>query len=92
MISKMKSEDTAKTRNTGPIKVMTVREVAAYLRVAPITVYRMLKRNEIPAFHMGSDWRFNIEAIDRWRLRQESRAISRFPPAQVRIVGESTRS
>ena len=74
MISKMKSEDTAKTRNTGPIKVMTVREVAAYLRVAPITVYRMLKRNEIPAFHMGSDWRFNIETIDKWRSEMEAGA------------------
>ena len=47
---------------------MTVREVSAYLRVHRSTIYRLLKRHQIPAFHMGSDWRFNIEEIDRWRL------------------------
>jgi len=67
----MKSEDAAKTSHyTGPIKVMTVREVSAYLKVHPTTVYRLLKRNQIPAFHMGSDWRFNVESIDRWCLQQ----------------------
>jgi len=68
----MKSEDAAKASHyTGPINVMTVREVSAYLRVHPTTVYRLLKRHQIPAFHVGSDWRFNIETIDSWRLEQE---------------------
>ena len=67
----MKSGDAAKTSHyTGPIKVMTVREVSAYLRVHPTTIYRLLKQDQIPAFHVGSDWRFNIEAIDQWRLQQ----------------------
>jgi excisionase family DNA binding protein len=67
----MKSEDAAKTSHyTGPIKVMTVREVSAYLRVHPTTIYRLLKHDQIPAFHVGSDWRFNIEMIDSWRLAQ----------------------
>jgi excisionase family DNA binding protein len=55
----------------GPTKVMTVREVAAYLSVHPSTIYRLLRQNQIPAFRIGGDWRFNIEAIDRWRLQQE---------------------
>jgi hypothetical protein len=25
-----------------------------------------IDKREIPAFRMGSDWRFNIESIDRW--------------------------
>ena len=67
----MKSEDAAKTSHyTGPIKVMTVREVSTYLRVHPNTIYGLLKRHQIPAFHIGSDWRFNIETIDSWRLQQ----------------------
>jgi excisionase family DNA binding protein len=49
---------------------MTVREVSPYLQVYPSTIYRLLKRHQIPAFHMGSDWRFNIEEIDSWRLAQ----------------------
>ncbi len=54
-----------------PSKLMTVREVCAYLRVSRATIYRLLKQNRIPAFRLGSDWRFNIEQIDRWRLRQK---------------------
>jgi hypothetical protein len=30
-----------------------------------------LKENQIPAFRIGGNWRFHIEAIDRWRLRQK---------------------
>jgi hypothetical protein len=30
-----------------------------------------LTRGIIPAFTVGSDWRFNIESIDRWRLGQD---------------------
>jgi excisionase family DNA binding protein len=55
-------------------RVMTVQDVSAYLRVHPSTVYRLLKRNELPAFRVGSDWRFNVEAIDRWRSQMESGA------------------
>lgn len=33
--------------------VMTVREVAAYLRVHPSTIYRLLKRGQIPGFRMA---------------------------------------
>jgi excisionase family DNA binding protein len=47
-------------------KVLTVRDVSSYLRVHPSTIYRMLKRNQLPAFRVGSDWRFTIEAIDHW--------------------------
>jgi excisionase family DNA binding protein len=37
----------------------------------PTTIYRLLRHNQIPAFHVGSDCRFNIEAIDRWRKQQK---------------------
>jgi excisionase family DNA binding protein len=57
---------------TLPSKVLTVREVSAYLRVHPATIYKLLKQREIPAFQMGSDWRFNIEAIDRWCLQKQN--------------------
>jgi excisionase family DNA binding protein len=53
-------------------KVMTVKELSDYLKVHPSTVYRQLKRGKLPAFKVGSDWRFNVESIDRWRLQQDS--------------------
>jgi len=61
---------TGTLRRGQPTKVMTVRDVSAYLHVHPTTIYRLLKKKKIPAFHIGSDWRFNIEDIDRWRLEQ----------------------
>jgi excisionase family DNA binding protein len=51
-------------------KVLNVHDLAAHLRVHRSTIYRLLRRHEIPAFRIGSDWRFNREAIDRWRLAQ----------------------
>jgi excisionase family DNA binding protein len=69
----MKRKGGARTRRdeTRAPRVMTVREVAAYLSVHPSTIYRLLKHNQIPAFHIGGSWRFNIETIDHWRRQQE---------------------
>jgi excisionase family DNA binding protein len=68
----MKREGAAETsHHARSIKVMTVREVCAYLRVSRSTIHRLLKENHIPAFRVGGEWRFHIEAIDRWRLRQK---------------------
>ena len=53
-------------------KVMTVNELSTYLRVHRSTIYRLLKKGQIPGFKIGSDWRFNVEAIDQWRLQQGS--------------------
>jgi excisionase family DNA binding protein len=53
--------------------VFTLEEVASYLRVHPSTIYRLLKSQQIPAFKVGSDWRFNVESIDRWRSDAERR-------------------
>jgi excisionase family DNA binding protein len=54
-------------------KVLTVAEVAEYLHVHPSTIYRLLRKREIPAFRVGSDWRFNRESIDDWRTARERR-------------------
>jgi len=51
-------------------KVLTVNELAGYLRVHRSTIYRLLKKGQLPGFKIGSDWRFNVEVIDDWRLRQ----------------------
>jgi excisionase family DNA binding protein len=58
-------------------RVMTLEEVADYLRVHPSTIYRLLKKKQLPAFKVGSDWRFNLESIDKWRAEAEQgRSIS----------------
>jgi excisionase family DNA binding protein len=57
------------------LKVLTVNELSDYLRVHRSTIYRLLKRGQLPGFKIGSDWRFNIEAIDRWRLEQGGQSM-----------------
>jgi excisionase family DNA binding protein len=54
-------------------RVLRVSELADYLRVHPSTIFRLLKRKELPAFKVGGDWRFNVEQIDRWRAEREIR-------------------
>jgi len=51
-------------------KVLTVSELSDYLRVHRSTIYRLLKKGQLPGFKIGSDWRFNVEAIDEWRMQQ----------------------
>jgi excisionase family DNA binding protein len=54
-------------------KVLTIPEVSVYLRVSRVTVYRMLRRKDIPAFRIAGKWRFNIEDLGHW-IEKESRA------------------
>ena len=53
--------------------VLKVRDLSNYLRIHPSTVYRLLKTGQLPAFRVGSDWRFNVEEIDRWRVEREKK-------------------
>jgi excisionase family DNA binding protein len=44
--------------------IMTVDEVAVYLKLSKITVYKLTQKGEIPGFRIGSSWRYNREKID----------------------------
>lgn len=44
--------------------IMTVDEVAKYLKLSKITVYKLTQKGDIPGFRIGSSWRFNREKID----------------------------
>ncbi|MBC7333692.1 MAG: helix-turn-helix domain-containing protein [Actinobacteria bacterium] len=47
-------------------KLMTVKEVAEYLRLDEHTVYRMARKGEIPAYKVAGQWRFKKELLDKW--------------------------
>jgi excisionase family DNA binding protein len=51
--------------------ILTAIEVAKYLRVRRNTIYRMLRKNKIPGFRVGSEWRFSSRQIDRWIISQQ---------------------
>jgi excisionase family DNA binding protein len=65
-------------------KVITVGELAEYLRVHRSTLYRLLKKQQLPGFKIGSDWRFNVEAIDRWRM-QQGEALNEISQSEAEI-------
>ncbi len=50
-------------------ELMTVGEVADYLRVTKKTIYRLLGQSKIPATKVGSQWRFEKSSIDGWLQR-----------------------
>jgi excisionase family DNA binding protein len=47
-------------------EILTLEEVAAYLKAGKRTVYRLLADNKIPAFKLGGAWRFRRSELDRW--------------------------
>jgi len=47
-------------------EIMTTKDVAEFLNIHPLTVQRMAKGGRIPAFKIGTDWRFQRKALDRW--------------------------
>jgi excisionase family DNA binding protein len=46
--------------------LMTLAEVAAYLRLSKDTVYRMASGGRLPASKVGSQWRFRKGDVDQW--------------------------
>jgi putative molybdopterin biosynthesis protein len=46
--------------------IMTTMEVADYLRVHYTTLYRLIRRGEIPCFKVGRDHRFRRDEIEQW--------------------------
>ncbi len=45
---------------------LTVNELSEYLKLDRMTIYKMLKAGQIPAFRIGYQWRFFREDIDAW--------------------------
>ena len=48
------------------IAIMTVRDVANYLRLSEAKVYRLAKEGGVPAFRLGKSWRFRRDLLDEW--------------------------
>ena len=65
-------------------KVFSLKEVASYLGIHPSSVYRMLKRGELTAYKIGSDWKFNLEAIEKWRLEHAPAQVATGKPRKRR--------
>jgi excisionase family DNA binding protein len=47
-------------------EILTLDEVAAFLKAGKRTVYRLAQNGEIPAFKLGGTWRFRRSELDGW--------------------------
>lgn len=64
------------TQSTSNEGVLTLAEVAAYLKVTERTIYRLASAKKIPAFKVGGVWRFSLQEIERWIRNQGSSSIT----------------
>jgi excisionase family DNA binding protein len=48
---------------------LTTEEVAEYLRVDKYTIYRLVSQKKLPAFKVGSQWRFKRTVLEAWLKR-----------------------
>ena len=47
-------------------EVLTIDEVAVYLKIPKSTVYKLAQEGRIPGQKVGRHWRFRKQAINRW--------------------------
>ena len=65
------------------VAIMTVHDVAEYLRLSEAKIYKMAKEGHVPAIRMGKKWRFKKDLIDDWIRRETELGL---------IFSEQTRS
>jgi excisionase family DNA binding protein len=46
-------------------RYLTIEELAKKLKVAKITIYRMARKGDIPAFKFGRSWRIDQAKLDK---------------------------
>jgi excisionase family DNA binding protein len=56
--------------------LLTVKQVADYLKIDKFTVYRLVTQGKIPAYKVGSQWRFNKKLLEAW-LRKNLNVVAR---------------
>lgn len=65
---------------------MGVHELAKYLDVAAITIYRKVKAKEIPFFKVGRHLKFFEEAIDQWVTKQKPESYVSDPASPDSLI------
>ena len=46
--------------------LLTTEQVAQYLKIDKFTVYRLVTQGKIPAFKVGTQWRFKRSMVEAW--------------------------
>ena len=65
------------TTDPADAAVLTVAEVAAYLKISPTTVWRHCMRGTLPAFRVGRQWRVERHDLAVWISALKAQASGR---------------
>ena len=65
--------------------ILTIEEVANYLRVSDRTVYDWAQRGEIPAGKIGTVWRFKKSEVEKWVNERLSSSAGRIKDDIVQV-------
>tara|TARA_A100001391_G_scaffold24397_1_gene13332 strand:+ start:316 stop:501 length:186 start_codon:yes stop_codon:yes gene_type:complete len=57
-------------------EILTLKEVAEYLKLAEKTAYRLAAEGKLPGFKVGGSWRFRRREIESW-IDEQSRVIKK---------------
>ncbi|EOG8302634.1 helix-turn-helix domain-containing protein [Yersinia enterocolitica] len=49
-----------------PDKILTLKELAEYLKLTEKTAYRLAAEGKLPGFKVGGSWRFKLVDIEAW--------------------------
>ncbi|ELA7315798.1 methylation-associated defense system helix-turn-helix domain-containing protein MAD1 [Vibrio alginolyticus] len=52
-------------------EILTLKELADYLKLAEKTAYRLTAEGKLPGFKVGGSWRFRKSDIDSWIIKQK---------------------
>lgn len=61
--------------NDQPDEILTIDEVALYLKAGKRTVYRLASSGKLPAFKLGGTWRFRRSDLDQWIANRIGQAM-----------------
>ena len=51
-------------------ELLTLEELARYLKISKPTLYKMVEKGRIPALKIANQWRFKKDDINRWLEKQ----------------------
>ena len=54
--------------------ILTIKDVADYLKVNERTIYRVAASSELPGFKVGNSWRFKQSELEQYIAAQHNRA------------------
>jgi excisionase family DNA binding protein len=52
-------------------QILTTKELADYLKLTVVTIYKYVKAGKIPGYRIGKRWRFDKDQIDNLLKREE---------------------